>query len=173
MKNTPDYSTFHLHELADALKRIDESTNPEEAKIIREFMTRGGYVYPTEPETERVEFTNAAYKWVLVAVLSALFLLNMIILVTTHHLWSLVPMTFQGTILLMILNDYKYTRMLIKLWCALLMVSALFGFLSLYYASNVDISDVVEHIFKLGIGVVFIMLSDRYVKLIPITGSKS
>lgn len=72
----------------------------------------------------------------------------------------------------MIFNDYKYTRMLIKLWCALLIVSALFGFLSLYYASNVDISDVVEHIFKLVVGVVFIMLSNRYVKLIPVTGGK-
>ncbi len=172
MRSIPDYSSYHLHELEEALKDIDESSNPEEARTIREFIARGGYVYPTEPPIERVCFANAAYKWSLVVVLTVLLSLNLIIFASAHYLRSLIPIVLQGTILFMIYRNHKYTRMLIKIWCGLLILSALFGFLAMYYAPAIEVPALAEHGTTLVVGLVFLVLANRYVHLIPVRFNK-
>jgi guanyl-specific ribonuclease Sa len=56
MSDTPDYSSYHLHELEAALREIDETERPEEARLIRETIAKGGYVYPTAPPVTGVRF---------------------------------------------------------------------------------------------------------------------
>jgi hypothetical protein len=88
MQTRPDYSSYHLHELEAALANIDESTNPEEAKIIRGYIEKGGYTYPKESEVAGVRFVSATYKWFLVSVLAVLFVANLYFLVVDHRIRS-------------------------------------------------------------------------------------
>jgi hypothetical protein len=167
MNSIPDYSAYHLHELERALKDLDESARPEEARAIREHIARGGYVYPTEPAIEKVAFTHAAYKWLLVGVLGVLALFNLATFFFTD-IRALIPLVLQGALLFMIGQNHRHTRMLIKVWCALLIASALFGFLAMVYAPDFDVARFGEHTLKLLVGLVFLLLADRCVSLIPV-----
>lgn len=171
MNSIPDYSAYHLHELERALRDLDESARPEEASAIREHIARGGYVYPTEPAIEKVAFTNAAYKWSLVGALGALALFNIATFALTLDMRALIPLVLQGALLFMIRQNHRHTRTLIKVWCALLIASALFGFLAMVYAPDFDAARFGEHALKLVVGLVFLLLADRCVSLVPVDPS--
>lgn len=171
MSGIPDYSAYHLHELERALENLDESARPEEARAIREHIARGGYVYPTEPAIEKVAFTNAAYKWSLVGALGALALFNLAAFLFTD-MRALIPLVLQGALLFMIHQNHKHTRAVIKVWSALLVVSALFGFLAMSKAPDFDAATLAEHAARLVIGLAFLLLADRCVSLIPVDPNK-
>jgi len=171
MSGIPDYSAYHLHELERALRDLDESARPEEASAIREYIARGGYVYPTEPAIEKVAFSHTAYKWALVGVLGALALFNLATFLFTD-MGALIPLVLQGALLLMIRQNHKHTRAMIKVWSALLIVSALFGFPAMVYAPDFDAARFAEHALKLAVGLAFLLLADRCVSLIPVAPSR-
>lgn len=50
MNGKVNYEIFHLSELEDALKNIDEAANPEEADLIKKLIAKGGYKYPESLE---------------------------------------------------------------------------------------------------------------------------
>lgn len=167
MRNMPDYSSYHLKELEQALKEIDVNANPKEAKLIRGYMAKGGYTYP-ETKFDRVEFTNAGYKWSLVVVLLLLFFTNLFIFLVSADILSMVPAIIQGVILLAIYKKHKYTRLLIQLWSALLILSAIAGFIAMFYAPDFNGADVVGNAFRLFIGAAFFVLANKYVRLVPV-----
>jgi hypothetical protein len=172
MQTRPDYSSYHLHELEAALANIDESTNPEEAKIIREYIEKGGYTYPKESEVAGVRFVSATYKWFLVSVLAVLFVANLYFLAVDHRIIALIPLTLQGGLLFMIQKNHKYTRSLIKIWSALLIISGSFGILSMFYTTEVNWPKLADNVFKLGGGLLFFALSNRFVELVLVSSNK-
>lgn len=121
---------------------------------------------PAVPKVERVRFTNAAYKWTLVVVLLILLLFNLVAFLWTFNIRPLGPLVLQATLLIMIGRNYKHTRVLIKLWCVLLIVSALLWLMSLYYAQEIDFGALANQLITLVVGLVFLVLADRYVQII-------
>lgn len=175
MQTRPDYSSYHLHELEAALESIDESTNPEEVKIIRGYIEKGGYTYPKEPkepEVAGVRFVSAGYKWLLVSVLSVLFVANLYFLAVDLRVIALIPLTLQGSMLWMIQKNHKYTRSLIKIWSALLIIAGSFGMLSMSFATEINWPKLAGNVLKLGGGIMFFALSNRVVELVVVSYNK-
>lgn len=168
MANRPDYSLYHLHELEDALR----SANSNEAQIIRELIAKGDYAYPKERGIASVHFSSTTYKWALVAVLLILFAINLYSLVLGNRLLALVPLALQGTILFMIYTYHKHTRTLIKVWSGLLIISGSFGLLSMLYAPEFERRALLDHFLTLAGGLLFFMLSNRFVELVPVRSSE-
>jgi hypothetical protein len=172
MQTQPDYSSYHLHELEAALANIDESTNPEEAKIIRGYIEKGGYIYPKEPEVVGVRFVSATYKWILVVVLAVLFVANLYFLAVEHRIIALIPLTLQSGMLYVIQKNHRYTRSLIKIWSTLLIISGSFGILSMFYATEVNWPKLAGNVLTLGGGLIFFALSSRFVELVLVSSNK-
>lgn len=168
MSEMPNYSVYHLHELESALREIDEKTHPEEAKIIREYIAKSGYTYPAEARVANVAFTSAGYKWSLVAILCLLLFLNLAGLIRHGALIALIPITVQGGILTAIFTKYKHTRALIKIWSGVLIIGALFHFISIAYAPFINISMLIDPTLTLLLGTFFLFLADRSVALVPV-----
>ena len=168
MKPRPDYSIYHLHELECALAKIDETTNREEAEVIREYIKKGGYIYPKELEIIGVRFVSATYKWALVSVLVILLLTNFYLLVIADRLLAVVPIAFQATILGVIYRKHKHTRRLIKAWSMLLVISGTFGALAQYFAQELDWMELADHLVTFAGGMAFFVLSNRFVELVPV-----
>lgn len=168
MSRTPDYSAYHLHELQRALEQLDEAARPEEARTIREYLAKGGYVYPTEAAIAKVAFVNGTYKWSLVVVLASLAIFNLAALVLTLNPLALIPLVLQGALLLMIRREHKHTRAVIKVWSALLILGALLHFWSMYFAPELDAAELADRVFTLAIGLAFLLFADRCVELIPV-----
>jgi D-alanyl-lipoteichoic acid acyltransferase DltB (MBOAT superfamily) len=167
--NRPDYSVYHLQELEHALKNLDARANPEEAEEIRRYISNGGYAFPTSAKIAGVRFTSNVYKWMLVVILTILLLINLSILGLTQHLIAILPIAFQSTLLFMIFKNHRNTRLLIKIWSALVIVSGSFGLLSLYFESNYQSGAIITKIVVLLIGIAFFTLSNRFVLLVPDT----
>lgn len=55
MNGKVNYEILHLSELEEALKGLDEDVNPEEVRLIKELIDKGGYKYPPETNRESVE----------------------------------------------------------------------------------------------------------------------
>lgn len=121
---------------------------------------------PAVPRVERVRFTNASYKWSLVAVLSILLLVNVTASLWTFSIRPLGQGILQTTLLIMIGKNYKHTRALIKLWCVLLIVPALLWLMSLYYAQEIDFSALAYQLITGIVGLAFLVQADRYVQII-------
>lgn len=172
MDARPDYRLYHLSELHDALSKIDEAAFPEEAQIIREYIAKGGYVYPREPEVVGVQFRNSAYKWSVAGCVFWLFLENLYALSFKGILLALIPVSVQGAVLLSIATKHKWTMTLVKAWAVLLMVSGVFGGMALYYAQYVEWSDWMEHIGTFAIGVWFFSLADRSIGFVLASSNK-
>ncbi|HEY6096152.1 MAG TPA: hypothetical protein VIU93_14480 [Gallionellaceae bacterium] len=121
---------------------------------------------PSVPRVERVRFTSEVYKWSLVAVLSTMLLYSLVVFSLTFNIRALEPVILQGTLLLMIYHEYKHTRVLIKLWCSMLIVSAVLGLMSLYYADEIKIPVLADNVISLAVGMIFLVWADRYVQII-------
>jgi len=167
MGNPPNYSTYHLDELEKALANIDESKKPEEAEIIRGYIEKGGYSYPTPPLIDKVKFISPTYKWSLTLILTYLLAYNAYALISWKTLIALVPITIQSILLYMIFKNHKHVRTLIKVWSVVLLVSAFFGFLSIYYATEVTAARVIDHLFSLVVGLSYLVFADKCVELVP------
>ena len=126
METQKNYGSYHLHELERALSNINEQDNPEEARLIREYIAKGGYQYPAHL-TARATFTSAPFKWTLFAVLSFLLLANVVSLLT-GALIALIPMAIQGTLLIMIFSRHKNLGAMLKIWTYLMTIGGAFLF---------------------------------------------
>jgi hypothetical protein len=168
MSGTPDYSAYHLHELQRALEQLDEAAHPDEARTIREYIAKGGYVYPTEAAIAKVVFVNAIYKWSLVVVLASLAVFNFAAVAVSHKPFALIPLVLQVALLSMIRREHKYTRAVIKVWSVLLMLGALLRLWSMAYATEVDAVEIADRVITLAIGLAFLLFADRCVELVPV-----
>ena len=169
MNETPNYSTYHLNELKSALTNIDEEKKPEEAKLIRKYIQKGGYTYPIVTPIEKVNFVNKTYKWSLISIMLILLAINIYVFITWKNMSSLLPITLQSTILYLIYKNHKFARAFIKAWCILLIVSGFFRFLAMYYAPEFSISRFLNHALPFSYGLIYLIYADKCVYLVPRT----
>jgi len=74
MKELPKYETFYLHELKDALNKLNENENPEEADIIKKYISEGGYKNTNEQsELENIKEIGAGLVVFKIAVIAFMF----------------------------------------------------------------------------------------------------
>lgn len=109
-----NYETYHLHELERALASINEQENPEEARVIREYIARGGYQYP-EHLFSRATFTSKIFREIFIG-LAALLLLSYSFGVLRGYWLALVPLIAQVVLLFMILTRHQSLPGMLKLW---------------------------------------------------------
>lgn len=166
MDTRPDYRLYHLRELHDALSNIDEVAFPEEAKIIKEYIAKGGYAYPREQEVIAVRFHCSAYKWAVVGYVAWLLVWNLHTLVFNSVFLALIPVSVQGAVLVAIGAKHKWTKTLVKTWAALLMVAGFFGGLALSYAEYPGWADVMDELVTFASGLGVFWLADSCIELV-------
>jgi hypothetical protein len=167
----PDYSTYHLHELQAALANVDEQVRPGEAELIRGYIEKGGYKYPTEVIAsvhfaKRVEFSNKWYKKILFGFIGFLFCVNVLTLLVLQEPVALIPMIFQGGILTAIYWRNRFAKLLIKLWCGVVIFSGAAQFVGMLLLDNVSLGEGLWSFSMLTIGLGFLLATNRYVHLI-------
>ena len=166
MKYEVNYESLHLNELQDSLKNINESEHPEEAKHIRNLIEKGGYTYPEKTEIESSEITNKYFKWALILLVSIFLTLNTFNFIAYLFPKALIPILFQSTILFMIIRKHKHLRMLVMLWSSLLIISGIFGLVSINMSlDNIDTYKILDKSFNLVAGLLFFWLSGKYIIL--------
>ena len=153
-----NYENLHLSELEDALKNINEESHPDEAEYIRNLISIGGYKYP--------EKTNNYFKWVLIVLISIFLAINTFNFISYLYPLSLIPILIQGSILYMIVKKNKYLRTAVMLWSFLLIISGIFGLLSINMSLDaLDTYKLIDKSFNLIAGVLFFWLSGRFIIL--------
>lgn len=168
MSNTPNYASYHLHELEEALKNLDCEANPEEEKLLKELIANGGYSYPTgqqvSPETKSLvtaqEITNSKFKWTLVGILGVLIFFNLVNLIFTHQLISLIPIIFQSVILTMIFKKNSSLKTFIKVWSVLLIIGGIAG---MYLSTQIPEQSALFNALSIIGGVLIFRFSGKYV----------
>ena len=163
METQKNYGSYHLHELERALSNINEQDNPEEARLIREYIAKGGYQYPAHL-TARAVFTSAPFKWVLVAVLS-FALLPLFNSLLTGALMALVPIAIHVILLVMIFTRHKNLGAMLKAWTYLMTI----GGASLFYLTLQDpyytAFEAATRLILPAISLTLLILSSRYIGL--------
>ena len=166
MKYKINYESLHLNELQDALKNINEIEAPEEAKYISNLIEKGGYTYPEKTEIENSEIINNFFKWALILLISIFLMINTFNFIQYLYPKSLIPILIQSTILFMIIRKHKYLRMLVMFWSFLLIISGIFGLLSMNMSLDVvDIYKLIDKSFNLIVGLLFFWLSGKFIIL--------
>jgi len=166
MNDKVNYESLHLNELQDALKNINETQNPEEAKHIRGLIEKGGYTYPEKIEIESSEITNKYFKVTLILLISAFLAINTFNFIQYLYPKSLIPIIIQFTILFMIVRKHKYLRMLVMFWSFLLIISGLFGLFSISMSlDTLDPYKLLDKSFNLIAGLLFFWLSGKFIIL--------
>ena len=167
METNPDYSKFHLSELQNELAKIDEESSPDRAKLIREYIAKGGYQYPAgSPSIDYAVFENKTYKSALIACVTILLLINLAALALTLNFLALLPVSIQAVMLYLIYSNNKGVRTAVKLWSVLLIIAGSFGLLSQIYAPSVNIIELVFRLVLLGIGGYFLVFSNNSIRLV-------
>ena len=163
METQKNYGSYHLHELERALSNINEQDNPEEARLIREYIAKGGYQYPAHL-TARATFTSAPFKWTLVTVISFLLLANIVSLLT-GALIALIPMAIQGILLFMIFTRHKNIGAMLKIWTFLLTIAGAINFYITLQDAYYTAFEAATQLILPAISLTLLILSSRYIAL--------
>ena len=163
MNTQKNYGSYHLHELERALANINEQDNPEEARLIREYIAKGGYQYPAHL-TARAVFTSAPFKWTLVAVLSFLLLANLVSLLT-GALIALIPIAIQGILLFMIFTRHKNIGAMLKIWTSFITLAGAFLFYLTLQDPYYTAFEAATRLILPAISLTLLILSSRYIGL--------
>ena len=159
-----NYENLHLSELEDALKNINEESHPDEAEYIRNLISKGGYKYPEKINIESAEITNNYFKWVLIVIISIFLAINTFNFISYLYPLSLIPMLIQSSILYMIVSKNKYLRTGVMLWSFLLIISGIFGLLSMNMSLDViNTYKLIDKSFNLIAGLLFFWLSGKFI----------
>lgn len=140
MNDMPDYSKFHAHELRNRFKVLDPKNDQEEMQEIQKWLDKGGYQFPASNTVTnnsggysvrrkdvRVRFHNKNYILVLFVLLASLLLWNLYALIFLNLTMALIPIVFQSIIIYCLYKAHPKSRLLVKIWAALMMVSGFFG----------------------------------------------
>lgn len=115
------------------------------------------------PKVTAVRFTSAAYKGSLMAFLGVLFLLNSLALLV-GVMSSLVPVIVQGALLWLIVGNHRKVRLLVQVWCGVLVISGLYGVVSRLLAPEFN-GVAMGKDFLVGVfAAYFLVYASRYIK---------
>ncbi len=68
------------------------------------------------------KFNSPVYKWLVVAFIGILLVWNLFLLVY-YMMWiGLLPVTIQGVLILLILKQHQYTKLVIKWWAMIFLI---------------------------------------------------
>lgn len=114
-------------------------------------------------EVTAVRFTHAGFKWSLVAFLGVLLLLNGLALML-GVMSSLGPVVLQGALLWLIFDDHRKVRLLVRVWCAVLLASGLYGVVSRMGAPEMNGIAVGKDVVVSVIAAYFLLYAGRYIE---------
>ena len=161
-----NYEILHTYELEEALKNIDEDANHEEAKLIKELITKGGYEYPSAIEIESAEITNTLYKSFLIIIASVFLTISLISLLFYSMFLALIPIIIQSTILYMVFTKHKLLRGSIRAWSIILIVSGVANLIASGYSPDpMSIYAIADEVIFLLIGSLYLSLSGKFIQL--------
>lgn len=116
-----------------------------------------------EAKVTAVRFTHAGYKGALMAFLGILFLLNTLALLV-GVISSLVPVVVQGALLWLIVGNHRKVRLLLQIWCAVLVISGLYGVVSRMLAPELNTIALAKDAVVGVIAAFFLLYADRYIE---------
>lgn len=114
-------------------------------------------------EVTAVRFTHAGFKWSLVAFLGVLLLLNALALML-GVMSSLGPVVLQGALLWLIFDNHRKVRLLVRVWCAVLLASGLYGVVSRMGAPEMNAIAVGKDVVVSIIAAYFLLYAGRYIE---------
>jgi len=163
MNNKVNYKNLHLNELEEALNNLDQESYPGEAEYIRKLIIKGGYQYPENTNYGKTEITNNVFKWMLVAVIFIFLCVNIITLVKSHYIWSIIPIIIHTSLLGMIFTKSTNLKFLIKLWFGIIIVGNFLGFYMLLVSSEpLNYMKLAEKSIIITIAIITIWLTNKF-----------
>ncbi len=78
-----------------------------------------------------IEFSDKTYKYQLCVVISILSVFNLYHLIANEVLLSIVSLSFQALIIYFIISRNQYTRITIKIWAVILLISGAAGLIQI------------------------------------------
>lgn len=114
-------------------------------------------------EVTAVRFTHAGFKWSLVAFLGVLFLLNALALLA-GVMSSLGPVLLQGALLWLIFDHHRKVRLMVRVWCAVLLVTGLYGLVSRMGAAEVSGIAIGKDVVVSIVAAYFLLYAGRYIE---------
>ncbi|WP_194945426.1 hypothetical protein [Limnohabitans sp. DM1] len=159
MKNTPNYSLYHTHELKKRLAELDPKNDQDEIHEIQKMIDKGGYQFPstsskinhnTDHSIKRkavaTKFQSSKFILILCLTMTMLLAWNLYVLIVFGLGLALIPIVFQSVILYCLYNAHVMSKPLIKIWAALMMVSGFFGLISVVLGKLISIDQFLIHI---------------------------
>lgn len=169
-----NYENLHLSELKDALNKLNEDSQPEEAEYIRQLILKGGYQYPENTNYESAEISSTPFKWVLVSIITALLFFNIFTLIKSNYLWSVIPIIIQTALLSMIFTNNKNLKLLIKIWLIIIITGNFLGFYMLLIGSEpINYLQLADKGITLLVGIIIFWLSSKYIVMLPKASNKA
>ncbi|HTN30018.1 MAG TPA: hypothetical protein VL178_04185 [Pseudomonas sp.] len=110
-----------------------------------------------------VRFTHDGYKIALMVFLGVLFVLNSLALLVGVTS-SLVPVVIQGALLWMIVGAYRKVRLLVQVWCVVLVASGLYGGVSRLLAPELNVIAMGREFLVAAFAAYFLIFASRYIK---------
>lgn len=143
MSEEPDYSKYTENQLFDAYSHIDKSRFPDRTYQLEQEIEKRKVIKAQElKETSKDSSKDLSkksktlsilksgfFKTSLISVLSILSIIN-IFAILLGSLVSLIPLTFQITILVLIFIDHPLQIFLTKLWAIIILISGIAGVVS-------------------------------------------
>jgi hypothetical protein len=165
MNNRPNYNLYHTHELKKRLTELDPKNNQDEIQEIQKLIDSGGYQFPsivseTSDDTGQTikrtavatNFKSSKFILALYFTISILLLLNFYNLIAFGVMISIIPIVFQSLILYCLYNAHTMSKILVKIWATLLMISGFFGLISVIFGESISISQIIMHTAYLIVG---------------------
>ena len=110
-----------------------------------------------------VRFTNAGYRWSLMIFLGVLFLLNSLVLLV-GVMSTLLPVVVQGALLWLIVGNHRKVRLLVQVWCGVLVISGLYGVVSRMLAPEFNAVAMTKDIVVGAFAAYFLVYAARYIE---------
>ena len=118
---------------------------------------------------EKTEFKNKIFQYSLTGYLILLLCWNLYAL-NTGNLYGLIPIIIQGALLILIFLKNKYTKIGIKIWSIILILSSGLSLagksIKIFLGDEIIITEFMVKILFLSIGILIYIFNEKFVELI-------
>jgi hypothetical protein len=118
---------------------------------------------------EKTEFKNKIFQYSLTGYLILLLCWNLYVL-NTGNLYGLIPIVIQGVLLILIFLKNKYTKIGIKIWSIILILSSGLSLagksIKIFLGDEIIITEFMLKVLFLSIGILIYTFNEKFVELI-------
>tara|TARA_B110000503_G_scaffold137418_1_gene221578 strand:+ start:700 stop:1068 length:369 start_codon:yes stop_codon:yes gene_type:complete len=118
---------------------------------------------------EKTEFKNKIFQYSLTGYLILLLCWNLYVL-NTGNLYGLIPIVIQGALLILIFLKNKYTKIGIKIWSIILILSSGLSLagksIKIFLGDEIIITEFMLKVLFLSIGILIYTFNEKFVELI-------